>query len=151
MPKYQPVTRAELRTSTSPRPGVRALHDVVCWWIGPKGLRSGGIYSRRAVRGGTSWSLHAVGRAADFMCSVDVGKDLSARLIAAKDLLGITEVIHNRMRWTEDKGCVPYKGSNPHTDHVHVAFTIDFANRPDTPEMRRWCTLAVFPELNGHV
>ena len=49
--KYEPPTAAELRTVTGPRPGTRALHDVLVWHYHARGVRSGGIYNRRPRRG----------------------------------------------------------------------------------------------------
>jgi flagellar protein FlgJ len=137
---YQPVTRAELRAHTGPRPGTRALHDVLIWMFHSRGVRSGGIYNRRAVRGGTSWSLHAVGRALDIMVPVGdpVGWEIALRVIRHADALGVAEVIHDRKRWTAEKGTQPYRGSNPHRDHVHIGMTVDMADRPDTPQLRQW-------------
>lgn len=142
---YQAVTRSELKTKTSPRPGVRAFHDVVCFAMHAKGVRSGGIYNRRSVRGGLSWSLHAVGRAADFMCATKAGDELFLRCVAAAKACGISEVIWKRQRWTAEKGVRPYRGSNPHLDHVHVGFTVDFADRPNTPDLRKWVAHFMFP------
>ena len=51
---YQPVSRAELRNHTGPRPGVRAFSDVVLWSMHSMGVTNGGIYNRRPVRGGIS-------------------------------------------------------------------------------------------------
>ena len=38
----------------------------------------------------------------------------------------------------------PYHGKNPHTDHVHIGFTVDFADRPDTAELRQWVSHFLF-------
>lgn len=144
---YQSVTRAELNRWTGPRPGVRAFHDAVLWVRHSAGVRSGGIYNRRRVRGGTSWSLHSVGRAADFMVpNMAAGYDIAFRAIRQARMLGVSEVIFNRRRWTAERGTQPYRGSNPHTDHVHIGFTVDFADRPDTQDLRRWCAYFMFNE-----
>lgn len=144
---YQKVTHSELRTRTGPRPGVRAFHDSVLWVMHGRGVRSGGIYNRRRVRGGTSWSLHSVGRAADLMVpDVNTGLEIAFRAIRNAPWLGVSEVIFNRKRWTAEQGTRSYGGSNPHRDHVHIGFTIDFADRPDTEDLRRWCAHFMFPE-----
>jgi hypothetical protein len=142
---YQPVSRAELRAHTGPRPGTRALHDVLIWMFHSRGVTSGGIYNRRAVRGGTSWSLHAVGRALDIMVPVGdpVGWEIALRVIRAADALGVCEVIYDAKRWTREKGTVAYHGVNKHRDHVHIGMTVDMADRPDTPELRRWFAIFV--------
>lgn len=91
---YQRVTRAELNRWTGPRPGVRAFHDAVLWVRHSAGVRSGGIYNRRRVRGGSSWSLHSVGRAADFMVpNLAAGYDIAFRAIRQARMLGVSEVI----------------------------------------------------------
>jgi len=144
VPKYEPVTATELRTVTGPRPGVKAFHDVVVWHYHPRGLRSGGIYNRRAVRGVTTLvprtaSLHAAGRAVDLMTSSkELHDELFLRLIRSSEQMGIVEVISWGRRWTLDKGVVKYSGKSPHTDHVHVGFSSDMASRPNTPELRKW-------------
>ena len=67
-PKYQPVTAAEARLVQGPRPGSRALSDVVLFRMAHRGVRTGGIYNSRKVRGSlTSWSTHAAGRGIDWM------------------------------------------------------------------------------------
>jgi hypothetical protein len=137
---YQSVSRAELRAHTGPRPGTRALHDVLVWMFHDRGATSGGIYNRRRTRGGLSWSLHAVGRALDVMVPVGdpVGWEIALRAIKSAPMLGVGEVIFDRKRWTEEKGTKRYWGINPHRDHVHIGQTVDMADRPDTPELRQW-------------
>lgn len=137
---YQPVSRAELRAHTGPRPGTRALHDVLVWMFHSRGARSGGIYNRRRTRGGVSWSLHAVGRALDIMVPPGdaVGWEIALRCIRNAAALGVGEVIFDSKRWTAEKGTQPYRGANKHRDHVHIGMTVDMADRPDTAELRRW-------------
>jgi hypothetical protein len=120
------------------------LHDVLIWMFHARGATSGGIYNRRPVRGGLSWSLHAVGRALDIMHPVGdpVGPEIALRSIRAAVALGVAEVIFNdgqkAWRWTEEKGTKRYWGLNKHRDHVHIGMTVDMADRPDTPELRHW-------------
>lgn len=146
MPKYEPVTATELRTVVGPRSGVKAFHDVVVWHYHARGLRSGGIYNRRAVRGVTTLvprtaSLHASGRAADFMTSdKELHNELLLRFIRCSEQLGIVEVISWDRRWTLEKGLQTYRGKSPHRDHVHVGFSSDFASRANTPELKKWIT-----------
>jgi hypothetical protein len=105
-----------------------------------RGVHSGGIYNRRRVRGGSAMSLHAVGRALDVMVPVGdpVGWEIALRVIRNAEALGVAELIYDRKRWTEEKGTQPYRGINPHRDHVHIGLTVDMADRPDTPELRQW-------------
>lgn len=139
MPAYERVTSVEAKTIQGPRPGALALSDVVIEHYMDRGVRSGGIYNSRRVRGGRAWSLHAAGRGIDWMCPTkQVGDELFLRLIHAADACGVCEVIWNRQRWTEDKGVQQYRGVNPHVDHVHVGMTIDVSARPDTKDLRRW-------------
>lgn len=143
---YQPVSKAELSTKVGPRPGCVAFQDVVLWSLHSEGVYQAGIYNRRRVRGGSAWSLHAVGRAVDIGVPVGaaVGGRLMMQCVAHADWLGICEVIYDRKRWTKEKGVQPYGGSDPHTGHVHVGFTVDFADRPNTPDLRAWIAHFLF-------
>ena len=142
MPKYEKATWDEVLQVQGPRPGARVLSDVVIRHYLAAGVqvKTGGIYNRRRVRGGTSWSLHAVGRGVDWMVpDKATGDQLFLRLINAADQCGVCEVIWNRQRWDGTTGKVtPYRGVNPHTDHVHAGMTIDVASHPDTQDLRRW-------------
>lgn len=149
--KYEPPTAAELRTVTGPRPGTRALHDVLVWHYHGRGVRSGGIYNRRNRRGVLGpltvqgSSLHSVGRAVDLMTTDKaVHDEIFLRLIAAADQCGIVEVISWNRRWTPDKGVQPYRGTSPHRDHVHVGQSVDAASRPDTADLRKWFSHFLF-------
>ena len=137
-PKYQPVTAAEARLVQGPRPGSRALSDVVLFRMASRGVRTGGIYASRKVRGSlTSWSTHAAGRGIDWMVpDKATGDELFLRLVNACDAIGVGEVIWRHQRWASGE-VKHYKPTN-HFDHVHCSQTIDMASRPDTPELRRW-------------
>ncbi|MFM7062636.1 MAG: hypothetical protein ACKO04_03965 [Actinomycetes bacterium] len=138
-PKYQPVTSAEARAIHGPRPGSRALHDVVLLRMASRGVRSGGIYNNRMIRGSLrSLSTHSAGRGIDWMVpDKQTGDEIYLRLIRACDQIGVGEVIWRDRRWTGDKGEQPYRPKN-HYDHVHCSQTIDMASRPDTPNLRKW-------------
>lgn len=153
MTKYQGPTAAELRNITGPQPGVQAFADAVMLKLGPtRGLTNLGIYNRRTIRGRSgpltplNASLHAVGRAWDAgVPKGDAGKNLGDELwtrtigVAQKGLVGVQEVIWQRRRWTPDKGIQPYKGVDPHTGHLHISFTIDWAQNHSTQaDLRRW-------------
>jgi hypothetical protein len=137
---YEPVTAAELLHHRGERPGVRAFLNTVLFLFAGRPVRSGGIYNRRPVRGGSSWSLHAVGRAVDIMVPAGnpVGFELFLRCVNAGDRLGICEVIYNRRRWTPERGTQPYNGENAHLDHVHIGFTTKMADQPNTPALCHW-------------
>jgi len=78
------------------------------------------IYNCRTVRGGSSWSLHAEGRAVDHYVSGTAGTEIFNHLISIACQNGIQEVIYNRKIWTSGANVHNYNGVNPHTDHVHV-------------------------------
>lgn len=135
MAKYQPVAPWELRRWKSERKGMRALMDVLLVLFNQAGARNGGIFVRRRQRGGSAWSLHAVGRAGDVMVpSTGVGDMIAAAVVAHATPLGVCEVIWNRRRWTEPTGWQPYHGVNPHTDHVHIGITAEVADSPASLE-----------------
>lgn len=141
---YEKVSPLELASKRGERPGVRAFMDVMLFLYRGRGLRNGGIYNRRPVRGGHSWSLHAVGRAADLMVpNKQLGDEIFLRLIRGASKLGIAEVIWNRSRWTFENGLKRYTGSNPHTDHLHVGFTRHMADQTDRDALTKWIARAV--------
>lgn len=147
MPAYQRVTMSEARSIQGPRPGTRALYETVLGHYHSRGLRGGGIYNFRTVRGGKSLSTHAAGRGCDFMVpnvrgkatpeGKKLGDELFLRAIASAEALSICEIIWMNRRWTGDKGAQHYRPNNHH-DHVHIAQTIDGASKPDSPDLRRW-------------
>lgn len=135
MSRYEAVQRWELRRHKGERKGTRALLDVLLVLFHAHGARSGGIYNRRLVRGGSSWSLHSVGRACDVMVQrQDIGDLIAGVVVARAEGLGVCEVIWNRRRWTPERGWVGYAGTNPHTDHVHIGQTISVADSPASLE-----------------
>ena len=143
---YEPVTQLELLRYRSARPGVRVFMNVMLFLFKARGMSDVGIYNRRAVRGGKSWSLHAVGRAADLgVNSKALGDEIADRLVRAAAKLGICEVIWYRRRWTAEKGWQSYHGADNHTTHVHVGFTRDMAGKSDTADgaLSKWMAAAV--------
>lgn len=151
---YQPVTSAEFKTKTSPRPGVTLVYQIILWYCASLGFTGGGIYNRRPRRGLAvlTWktaSLHAVGRACDIMIPAAMkhfGDILFVKLVAAAPLIGIGEIIWYRQRWTAEHGVQPYKGTNPHTDHIHAGFTVDWADsayNDPAGDYKRWVTAAL--------
>jgi len=123
------------------------LSDVILMHYMGRGMKGGGIYNRRPVRLGRAWSLHAGGRAADFMVPATggvatkagkaLGDELFMRAIAAAEACGICEIIWWDKRWTGDKGVQHYAPTN-HRDHVHIGQTVDMASRTDSTNLRRW-------------
>lgn len=137
---YQPVQSWELRRHRGARKGAEALKNVILVLFHGHGVRNGGIYVRRRQRGGSAWSLHAVGRAVDFMVpNKPIGDLLAGVLTARAEGLGVGEVIWYRRRWTTERGWQPYRGVNGHLDHVHVGLELDVADSAATLEnLQRW-------------
>jgi len=98
------------------------------WFLGAYGARGGrnlGIYNCRSVAGSSTTSLHGEGRATDFGVPVGAAwaQALADLLVARSAELGIQCVIYNRRIWSGSyphAGWRTYKGTNPHTDHLHV-------------------------------
>jgi len=146
---YQPVSATELKQVIGPRPGARALNDVIVPRLFSKGVRSAGIYNRRPRRGLTALnprtaSLHAAGRAVDISIpNQKVGDELFLRLISAADAIGICEIIWWDRRVSSD-GVKAYKGKDNHHTHIHIGLTSDFADRTNTPDLRKWISHFIF-------
>jgi len=138
---YEPVTVGELG-HVGPRPGVAAVRDAVLFLERARGVRDMGVYSRRRVHGSSVWSLHAVGRAWDAgVRDRATGQRVAERFMHLAGKLGVCEVIWQRNRWTPEKGWRNYTGI-PHLDHVHIGFTVGFADSPAPPDLaRKLCTL----------
>lgn len=95
------------------------------------GLRSLGIYNRRPVRGGTSWSSHAFGAAVDlgYTNQAALEDEILPWLIANSAELGIQRIHHYRIKqyWEAGRGWVkrsPGQGDawihvETHPDHWH--------------------------------
>lgn len=112
-----------------PEPGARAL---MAWFLGAYSELGGvnsGIYNCRAVRGGSTTSLHGEGRACDLGIrpySAAYGWELANLLVGHSGALGIQCVIWDRKIWSgsyADRGWRNYGGVNPHVDHLHVELT----------------------------
>lgn len=106
-----------------PMPGTVALAEL-CRARWPE-LTDLGIYNCRAVRGGSSLSLHGEGRAADLGTpspqATEQGHECAAWLVANAEALGVQEVIWHRRRWASNtRAWRSYGGLDPHTSHVHV-------------------------------
>lgn len=108
-----------------PGPGLVALQVWLCARFGTPRT---GPYACRNVRGGTTISLHGLGRAADLPTSalnptgLARGDALAEWCRAHRSQIGLTEVIWNRKidtgtGWREYR---PGPGGSLHLDHVHV-------------------------------
>ncbi len=141
---YQAVSAREYLTKRSARRGVSIFVDVVMFLFHAEGITNLGIYNRRKVRGGSAWSLHSVGRAADFGCSKALGNRRWVFFIRAAGMAGICEIIWNGQRWTQEHGIQPYHGEDDHTTHVHVGFTIAMAdNSSPRDSLISWFVAAI--------
>ena len=113
-----------------PQPAPQAVWRVVNANFPSTGF--GGIYSPRNIRGRSTPSLHAEGRALDIMLKA---ADPAQKIIADglfrifTDLaqqIGLEEVIWNKQAWSQRHlGVHPYTGADPHTGHMHIGFTRD--------------------------
>jgi peptidoglycan hydrolase-like protein with peptidoglycan-binding domain len=106
--------------------------------------RSGGIVRGCGIG---STSEHKEGRAFDYMLSINrpaekaaadslttwlTGPDSDGVIGGNARRLGIMYVIWNRRIWSTyalGTGWKPYRGPNPHTDHIHTSFSWDGAMR----------------------
>jgi hypothetical protein len=124
------------KASGGPTPGATALMNHLLGRF-TDSTRNGGIYANRNVRGGTSLSVHAEGRAGDVMVPVVGGGHASGNAIAKyletnADRFGIQRLIWNGRSWNRrTRTWVAYNGQNPHKDHVHWEITPEAAARPD--------------------
>lgn len=89
-------------------------------------IKQTGIFNCRKIRGNAdNLSTHAEGRGLDIHTKdIELGNKIRDWLFANRYTFGIQEIIWNRKIWTSNKesqGFRDYKGSNPHTDHVHCA------------------------------
>lgn len=113
--------RSATTPSGGPQPGTQALMDALL--AAYTGSASMGIYANRNVRGGSSLSLHAEGRAGDFAPVNKAQGDQVAEFIRVHYReLGIQELIWWHRIFTAeraDEGWRNYTGVNPHEDHVH--------------------------------
>jgi hypothetical protein len=92
--------------------------------------RNLGIYNNRNVAGTSTPSAHAEGRALDIGLLVNVAREktLGDRLfdIFIRDAaeIGMDHVIWDQQIWSPQRPRVrSYTGQNPHTDHIHLAWT----------------------------
>lgn len=92
------------------------------------GLKFMGAYNNRNVRGGSSKSMHAYGRAFDVAASPGTMQDIADFL---RTIQGVQYVIYNH-RISGPGANKPWRPYNPgpggsaHEDHVHVDFQTSF-------------------------
>ncbi len=141
-PRFAPWDSA-VRCVGSARPGARALM-AFCLASDPL-ARNLGIYACRPVRGGSEPSKHAEGRADDVGFPMvngranPAGHRLVRRLLRNPERCGIQAIIFDRTIWSaKSPNGRPYRGVNPHLDHVHIELTRDAADRLNVATLRHW-------------
>lgn len=104
-------------TDTRVKPHVRAAAQEIADTFGITNI--GGFASSGHIED----SDHYKGLAIDVM-TVSKGQIVANWAVANSKRLSITYVIWNRHIWDsrDGKGWVPYVGTSPHTDHVHISF-----------------------------
>lgn len=82
-----------------------------------------GILNIGGYRSGADAQDHGLGLAIDVMTTVK-GQAVADYAQANAKRLAITYIIWNNAIWDSrnSRGKEPYKGRNPHTDHVHISF-----------------------------
>lgn len=109
---------------------------MMAHWKRSTGLGNDGCYNNRNIRGGTSKSLHAVGRAADLHADANHPTERAKAesyvqwLIVNASELGVQYLIWNRRSWRPDRGWHSYSGVDPHNTHIHAELDIDGAANP---------------------
>lgn len=87
------------------------------------GGHSLGCHNCRRVSGGDGeWSLHACGRAIDWVPSSFAAGQALNHAIVDSGSLDVQLVIWNRQQWGGRRGPVfsAYPGKDPHTTHLHI-------------------------------
>lgn len=120
------------------QPGTTALKEAL---IAKWGGTSDGIYNCRNVRGGTTKSAHAEGRAVDFhWTNQQSGQQIANALVALNAQLGIQVVIWWGHIWSyphANEGFRPYHGEDPHHSHLHIEMNWSGATELSLPEANR--------------
>lgn len=128
--------------ANGPAPGARG---AMAWFLGAyqdQGGKNLGIYNCRSIRGGSTPSMHSEGRAVDFGINphgAKYGTQLAEQLRLNSEELGIQCIIWNRRIWSGKKATwLPYGGSNPHVDHLHVSLTRGTARKSKEQVEELW-------------
>jgi hypothetical protein len=120
--------------------GAASLKEVIAGkWMPP--VTSIGGYSCRAIVGGSSTSIHGLGRALDVMVDANTpeglakGNEIRNWVINNATQLGVQRVIWNKYSWAanRDGWNLYYKPgeNNPHTDHLHIEINVAASNNPN--------------------
>ena len=105
------------------KPGTVALQNAV---IKRFNVGTYGIYIDRNIRGGTTKSVHAEGRAWDCKTTdYEEGTKVYNTLREHHEALGIEKIIWWRKVWTPSMGEQDYTGVSPHTNHLHIEQSVE--------------------------
>ena len=117
------------------QPGARELGEFLVRNF--KGARYFGGYSCRRVRGGSSMSVHGVGRAIDLFVPLsggradnELGDVIANYLVENAEALGVQFIIWDRTKWNASysgRKDAYYGGEHPHHDHLHIELTEEAA------------------------
>lgn len=87
-------------------------------------------------------SDHNTGDAIDLKTN-RVRPDIANQLVAEAKERNIKYIIHNNKIWSQEKasqGWRPYKGSNPHTGHIHVSFNRNTNTQTNNMKRKKYLT-----------
>jgi hypothetical protein len=102
----RPYTGTKDGIARGARPGTKHFQNLMCFFFEMRNL---GIFANRPVRGGSSLSVHATGRACDLGGNRDKVKAAMEFLYAFRDELGV-ECIHDyRNVWLPGKFGAAYR------------------------------------------
>jgi hypothetical protein len=104
-----------------PHVAAEATYVANTWKIEVQG------FAFRNIAGTDTLSDHALGLAIDAMLPVGakrvpMGEEISGYYVSNAQQKRVKYVIWNRRIWTSGQGWHPYRGVNPHTNHVHISF-----------------------------
>lgn len=105
------------------QPGTEALMAVL---VADYRTANSGTFQCRQIKGSTTLSFHAEGRAGDTSGYPDRMRVVADLLVQYAEALGVQEVIYDHQRWSTDDGTPgwePFGGVDPHTSHVHWSLT----------------------------
>ena len=130
-------TDAGSRCSGGFTPGARDLGRYLV--ANFPGARTYQGYNCRRVRGGSSLSMHAVGRAIDVFVPLhrgaadnDLGDPIGNWLVEHAEEIGVQFIIWDRTKWNgsySGRKDRHYGGAHPHHDHLHIELTPEGAQR----------------------
>lgn len=147
------------RCSTGPRPGAKGAASYLLGITREEKGTNLGIYNCRAVRGGTSTSIHGDGRAFDLGTQIENAWswELVERIRLLSAELGVQCIIHRRRIFSSSycsAGWRNYTGVAAHFDHAHIELTPEMAARGEAEVAALWARVLGDPtpiKGDGHV